>query len=78
MSRLTVQKAAEYVGLSQHTLNQMRSGGRGPRFLKLGRSIRYDTRDLDIWLDRNKRRSTNETQPRRRRRRSRNALDMIG
>ena len=76
--RLTVQKAAEYVGLSQHTLNQMRSGGRGPRFLKLGRSIRYDTRDLDIWLDRNKRRSTNETQPRRRRRRSRNALDMIG
>jgi excisionase family DNA binding protein len=76
--RLTVKEAAEYVGLSQHTLNQMRSGGRGPRFLKLGRSIRYDTRDLDIWLDRNKRRSTNETQPRRRRRRSRNALDMIG
>jgi excisionase family DNA binding protein len=76
--RLTVKEAAEYVGLSQHTLNQMRSGGRGPRFLKLGRSIRYDTNDLDAWLDRNKRHSTNEPQPRRRRRRSRNALDMIG
>jgi excisionase family DNA binding protein len=69
MTRLTVQKAAEYVGLSQHTLNQMRSGGRGPRFLKLGRSIRYDTKDLDIWLERNKRRSTSDNPELRRRRR---------
>ena len=79
MTRLTVQKAAEYVGLSQHTLNQMRSGGRGPRFLKLGGSIRYDVKDLDAWIDKSRRRSTSDQpQLRRRRRRSRNALDMIG
>ena len=79
MSRLTVREAAEYVGLSQHTLNQMRHEGRGPRFLKLGSRVRYDIRDLDAWIDASRRRSTSDKpQLRRRRRRSRNALDMIG
>jgi excisionase family DNA binding protein len=79
MSRLTVREAAEYVGLSQHTLNQMRNEGRGPRFLKLGGAVRYDTKDLDAWIDASRRRSTSDKpQLRRRRRRSRNALDMIG
>jgi excisionase family DNA binding protein len=77
MSRLTVKEAAQYVRLAMSTLNALRTAGRGPRFIKLGRKVLYDTKDLDAWLDRNKRRSTNETQPRRRRRRSRNALDMI-
>jgi excisionase family DNA binding protein len=78
MSRLTVKEAADYVRLAMSTLNALRTARRGPRFIKLGRKVLYDTKDLDAWLDRNKRHSTNETQPRRRRRRSRNALDMIG
>jgi excisionase family DNA binding protein len=78
MSRLTVREAADYVRLAMSTLNALRTAGRGPRFIKLGRKILYDVKDLDAWLERHKRQSTNETQPRRRRRRSRNALDMIG
>jgi excisionase family DNA binding protein len=79
MSRLTVREAADYVRLAMSTLNALRTAGRGPRFIKLGRKVLYDTKDLDTWLDRNKRRSTSdEPQLRRRRRRSRNALDMIG
>ena len=79
MSRLTAKQAAEYVGLSEHTLNQYRSEGRGPRFIKLGARVVYDTKDLDAWLDRNKRSSTSDKpELRRRRRRSRNAVDMIG
>jgi excisionase family DNA binding protein len=79
MSRLTVKEAADYVRLAMSTLNALRTAGRGPRFIKLGRKVLYDTKDLDAWLDRNKRRSTSdEPQLRRRRRRSRNALDMIG
>ena len=79
MSRLTVREAADYVRLAMSTLNALRTAGRGPRFIKLGRKVLYDTKDLDTWLDRNKRRSTSDQpQLRRRRRRSRNALDMIG
>jgi excisionase family DNA binding protein len=79
MRRLTVREAAEYVRLAMSTLNALRTAGRGPRFIKLGRKVLYDTKDLDAWLDRNKRHSTSDKpELRRRRRRSRNALDMIG
>jgi excisionase family DNA binding protein len=69
MSRLTVSEAAQYVRLAMSTLNALRTAGRGPRFIKLGRKVLYDTKDLDAWLDRNKRRSTSD-QPLRRRRRT--------
>jgi excisionase family DNA binding protein len=58
VARLTVREAAEYVRLAQTTLNQMRTSGRGPQFIKLGRSVRYDTRDLDKWIDAHKQNST--------------------
>jgi predicted DNA-binding transcriptional regulator AlpA len=79
MSRLTVLQAATYVGLAKSTLNHMRTAGKGPRFLKLGTRVVYDTKDLDAWLDRNKRTSTSD-QPelRRPRRRSRNLVNTTG
>ena len=78
MPRLTVLKAAEYVGLAASTLNMMRTDGKGPKFAKLGRRVVYDTKDLDTWLERNKRSSTSDKpELRRRRRRSRNTLDLI-
>jgi predicted DNA-binding transcriptional regulator AlpA len=58
--RLRVAAASEYTGLSQSTLNKLRVFGGGPQYLKLGRSVIYDTRALDAWLASNGRRSTSE------------------
>jgi hypothetical protein len=79
MSRLTVREAADYVRLAKGTLDNLRTTGKGPRFAKLGRKVVYDTHDLDRWLEDHKRSSTSDQpQLRRRRRRSRNAIDVIG
>ena len=62
--RIRVEEAAEYLGIAVDTLNQMRSRGDGPRFIKIGgktgRIVLYDTGDLDDWLESNKYRSTAE------------------
>jgi predicted DNA-binding transcriptional regulator AlpA len=42
--------AADYLGYSESTLEKKRVTGEGPPFIRLGRSIVYDTRDLDKWL----------------------------
>lgn len=45
--------AAEYVGFSVFYLRECRIGrlGPGPRYIKIGRSVRYLREDLDAWLD---------------------------
>ena len=56
--------AAKYVGLSTSTLEKYRLTGHGPRFVRLGsRAVGYDVRDLDEWLD-EQRRSTTEREDR--------------
>ena len=75
MSRLNVREAAAYIPLAKGTLDNLRSAGKGPRFIKLGRKILYDTRDLDQWLEDNKRNSTSD-QPQLRRRRRRRKLGL--
>jgi hypothetical protein len=57
-ARLSTESAATYVGLSTSSLNKLRMGGDGPSFLKLGRRVVYDMRDLDAWLNTRRRRST--------------------
>ena len=47
--KLCVQEAAHFLGLSVSTLNKMRLNGTGPRYLKLGRRVLYDMRDLEEW-----------------------------
>lgn len=42
--------AAEYAGLSVSFFNKKRVCGGGPKFLKLGRRVMYDVRDIDAWL----------------------------
>lgn len=42
--------AGERVGLAGSTLEKLRMTGRGPRYVKLGRSVRYRPRDLDEWV----------------------------
>jgi predicted DNA-binding transcriptional regulator AlpA len=51
--------AAKYVALAESTLEKFRTTGGGPPFVKLGsRAIGYDVRDLDAWIEAQKRTST--------------------
>jgi excisionase family DNA binding protein len=43
-------EAAPVVGLAVATLQKLRVKGGGPRFVKLGRSVRYRQSDLEEWL----------------------------
>ena len=57
---LNTGQAAHYVGLSGRALEKMRRQGRGPRFRKHGRYVRYHIADLDAWSDANGKSSTAE------------------
>jgi hypothetical protein len=47
---LTEQKAAARTGLSVHTLAKHRKLGKGIPFIRLGRTIRYRTADVERFL----------------------------
>jgi len=47
---LTERQVAELLGLSVATLRAWRHRGRGPRFLRLGRSVRYLPADVDEFV----------------------------
>ena len=49
---LTEQEAADYLGVSLCTLQRWRKKGRDfPPYFKLGRSLRYDEKDLNEWIE---------------------------
>lgn len=48
---LDTAQAAFYIGLSRRALEKMRRQGRGPRFRKHGRHVRYHIADLDAWSE---------------------------
>lgn len=48
---LTTAQAAHYLGLTTQTLEKMRRQGRGPRYRKHGRYVRYHIADLDAWSE---------------------------
>lgn len=58
--RLRTPAAAVYLGYSTSTLEKKRLTGDGPPFIRLGRAIVYDTRDLDNWLATRRATSTSE------------------
>jgi predicted DNA-binding transcriptional regulator AlpA len=58
--RLRTPAAADYLGYAESTLEKKRLTGDGPPFIRLGRVIVYDTRDLDSWLGERRARSTSE------------------
>jgi predicted DNA-binding transcriptional regulator AlpA len=60
--RLRTRAAAAYLGYSESTLEKKRVTGEGPPFIRLGRAVVYDTRDLDAWLG--ARRATSTSDPR--------------
>ena len=53
--------AAEYIGLSESTVEKFRMTGRGPVYQKAGpKIVVYRIEDLDAWLEAGRRRSTSE------------------
>lgn len=50
---LTNKEAARKLGISHRTLEDWRLTNRGPRFVKLGRLVRYRLNDLLDFMDRN-------------------------
>ena len=57
---LTTVQAAHYLGLAVSTLNKWRCHGGGPKFLKLGRAVRYRQSDLEMFVAERVLGSTNE------------------
>lgn len=55
---LTSEEAAELLRVSPRSLNNMRSRGGGPPYVKLGRLVRYDRRRLAAWIEARVRTST--------------------
>lgn len=51
-------EAADILGLSARTLREWRRSGTGPRFVKLGRSVRYEPAELDAFIAANRATST--------------------
>ena len=48
---LTTKEVADMTGLSQETLAQWRSQRRGIPYLKMGRAVRYDSADVQAYLE---------------------------
>ena len=54
---LNEKQASRYINMSLAFLRRRRSEGNregitpGPRFLKIGKSVRYMRADLDVWLE---------------------------
>lgn len=43
-------EAGEFLGFSRSWLAKLRMTGEGPKFIKLGRKVRYARADLDAWV----------------------------
>jgi predicted DNA-binding transcriptional regulator AlpA len=47
----TQSEAAEFLRLSERTLERWRVEGMGPRFRRFGRRVVYAKSDLEVWAD---------------------------
>jgi excisionase family DNA binding protein len=47
---MTAEEAAQYLKTSTSTLAKRRVHGTGPRFVRIGRMVRYRRADLDLWI----------------------------
>jgi predicted DNA-binding transcriptional regulator AlpA len=53
-------EAGDYLGFTEGWLAKLRMKGDGPKFIKLGRKVRYARSDLDAWVAANRTASTSE------------------
>lgn len=42
---------ADYLGLAYSTVEFWRNKGRGPRYFRVGKYVRYRKSDVDAWLE---------------------------
>lgn len=59
---LSEKQAADYLGLSDKTLQRYRGNGQGPQYVKCGGRVIYDLHDCDGWMESQKVRSTSAYQ----------------
>lgn len=52
--------AAEILQISRRTLQAWRVKGGGPRYVRVGRAVRYSVTDLNSWIEARKASSTSE------------------
>lgn len=57
---LTPAMLAERLGMTERTLSEWRITGRGPAFIRIGKTVRYRPSVVDSWLLSQERRSTSE------------------
>lgn len=58
---VSTEQAAEYLGgLKPNTIEGWRVRGEGPRYLKIGRLVRYRIEDLDAYLESRARNTTSQ------------------
>jgi len=50
---LSIEDAADYLGISKHTLNSYRwsNAKNGPAYVKMGGKVSYCQKDLDAWIE---------------------------
>jgi predicted DNA-binding transcriptional regulator AlpA len=50
LAMLTQSECAELLRLSERTLERFRVSGVGPKFVRMGKSVRYRLCDVEAWL----------------------------
>ena len=58
----TTKQAAEFLQIKETTLEQWRWNGKSPRFIKMGRCVRYRKADLEAFMNERVYGSTTEAQ----------------
>ena len=58
---ITDAELADWIRYEVRSVRNLRYSGRGPRFVKVGRLIRYRVKDVTEWLESNIRTSTSDT-----------------
>lgn len=53
-------QAAKILEINEKTLTNWRSTGKSPKYIKVGRSVRYRLSDLTAWIEANSRHHTGE------------------
>jgi predicted DNA-binding transcriptional regulator AlpA len=49
---ISTRELAEYLGVAPQALDDLRTAGRGPRAVHVGRELRYRISEFQAWLDR--------------------------